>query len=266
MDYVRVIENGNDFFVKRDDIEAYDRRDTIKQMSDQLTFDFDKSEEQVEKEKKLAPEVVDTPKYTPQQLTAVVAKNISWGSDNDGIDRSIARKISKGTGIPYNRVLNEIYVLNRMHEDTPIRYRTKFMDEAERGYKRYYGRRKFMVDELDPNIEDRSDEIVGKKPVIEQNKDTIRMEAASINEVSGVIAQAIQVVREKMGIEENITADSILKVLGVKGTRPGRRMQALLKLSGGDETMKTTTTGSMRNNENMYQEANERSCKNLMPS
>ena len=78
-----------------------------------------------------------------------------------------------------------------MHEDTPIRYRTKFMDEAERGYKRYYGRRKFMVDELDPNIEDRSDEIVGKKPVIEQNKrDTIRMEAASINEVSGVIAQA----------------------------------------------------------------------------
>ena len=30
-------------------------------MSDQLTFDFDKSEEQVEKEKKLAPEVVDTP-------------------------------------------------------------------------------------------------------------------------------------------------------------------------------------------------------------
>ena len=42
-------------------------------------------------------------------------------------------------------------------------------------------------------------------------------------------------------------------------------MRALLKLSGGDETMKTATTGSMRNNENMYQEANERS-KNLMPS
>ena len=43
--------NGNDFWVKRDDIEAYDRRDTIKQMSDQLTFDFDKSEEQWRKKR-----------------------------------------------------------------------------------------------------------------------------------------------------------------------------------------------------------------------
>ena len=73
-----------------------------------------------------------------------------------------------------------------------------------------------MVDELDPNIEDRSDEIVGKKPVIEQNKETPFDGSRFNKRSSGVIAQAIQVVGKKMGIEENITADSILKVLGVR--------------------------------------------------
>ena len=255
------IENS-ERWVKSDQIEAYDRNDLLpSNMSDQMTFDFNKKvdEEVTEVEEQEAkPEIVKVKNIGNRYLTRLAARDMVWGGYDRQMDRQLAGWIADNTDIPYQTALREIDSLHAIYNATPDENKIEFINLAiDKGIKKYFGRGGMMMEDVYAEEENPN---VNQPLNREANEIALaKMQIASAVEELAATSEALGEIRKIKG-DPTYSVEDVYREFLNKGKSPIKFIDGKLKLYKG---LEDTTIESLKDNDGMAQHTRTLALKNI---
>ena len=248
--------------MKSDQIEAYDRNDLLpSNMSDQMTFDFNKKvdEEVTEVEEQEAkPEIVKVKNIGNRYLTRLAARDMVWGGYDRQMDRQLAGWIADNTDIPYQTALREIDSLHAIYNATPDENKIEFINLAidkrnkevlwSWGYDDGGCLRRGGESNVNQPLNREANEIALAK-----------MQIASAVEELAATSEALGEIRKIKG-DPTYSVEDVYREFLNKGKSPIKFIDGKLKLYKG---LEDTTIESLKDNDGMAQHTRTLALKNI---